>query len=494
MAPIRLFDSLTRRKIELVPRDPPRLGMYVCGVTVYDLCHLGHARCYSVWDTLARHLRARGFLLTYVRNITDIDDRIIQRAGSQDVPTSAVVEKNIAEMYRDFDALGLARPDIEPRAAEHVSEMIRFIAALVERGDAYASDGDVYFAVERFPAYGELSGQPLEDLLAGARVHPGEKKRNPLDFVLWKGAKPGEPWWESPWGRGRPGWHIECSAMSEKYLGPSFDIHTGGKDLVFPHHQNEIAQSQALSGPGTFAKYWLHNGFVNLNEEKMSKSTGNFFTIRAVTDRHDAEALRLFLVQVHYRSPINIEVEERETGAYFPGVADAERRLEYFYTTLQRLDEMVGGADASPGPLWVDAAVMRAAFDEALDDDLNTAVALSALGDAAAAANKLLDDPKSAAKDVRRRTLATLGALLRQSAAILGLLQQRPEQWLLARRARLAAQRGVEEAQIDGLLAERTEARRSRDFARADALRAELAARGIDVMDTPAGTRWRFAP
>jgi cysteinyl-tRNA synthetase len=475
---VRIFDTLKRGKVELEPRQAPHIGLYVCGVTVYDLCHLGHARCYTVWDTLVRHLRARGYEVKFVRNITDVDDRIIKRAAEEKTDTNTVVKKNIAEMYRDFDSLGLLRPDLEPRATEHVAEMIAHIQKLVDRGAAYPSGGDVYFSVDKFADYGQLSGQPLDDLMAGARVEPGEKKKNPLDFVLWKGAKPGEPEWPSPWGPGRPGWHIECSAMSEKYLGTSFDVHTGGKDLVFPHHQNEIAQSQGLTGPGTFAKYWMHNGFVNLNAEKMSKSTGNFFTIRAATDVHDPEALRLFLLSVHYRSPINIEVEQKDGRAYFPGVAESERRLEYFYGAMQRLDDFAG-EETAPVP---ELAKLSQAFAGALDDDLNTAVALATFGELAALANKLGD----------RKKLAAIRPVFRAMAGELGLLQQAPEAWLLARRARLAKARNVDEAEVDQKIGERNAARATKDFKRADELRAELAARGIELMDTPSGTRWRF--
>jgi cysteinyl-tRNA synthetase len=348
--------------------------------------------------------------------------------------------------------------------------------------------------VDRFADYGALSGQSLDDLRAGARVEPGEKKRNPLDFALWKAAKPGEPSWPAPWGAGRPGWHIECSAMSAAYLGESFDLHTGGKDLVFPHHQNEIAQSQALTGPGTFARYWMHNGFVNLKGEKMAKSTGNYFTIRQVTDRHDAEALRLYLLSTHYRSPINIEVEERDGRPYLPAVAEAERRLEYFYTTRERLeDALAGGKDAAPGPLAPGVDGLMGSFGEALDDDFNTALAIATLGEAASLANQLLDDPKGMPKDVRRRTLARLASDLGAMAAELGLLARPPLEFLTAQRSRLARQRGIDEAGIDRLVLERDQARRAKDFARADAIRAELAAQGVELMDTRTGTRWRFA-
>jgi len=483
---IRLFDSLTRRKVELEPRNPPHLGVYVCGVTVYDRCHLGHARVYVVWDTVIRHLRARGYDVTYVRNITDVDDKIIQRAGERGISTEALVEETIAEMQRDFDALGVLPPDVEPRATRHIPEMIAHIEGLIAQGTAYVSEGDVYFAVDRFADYGALSGQSIDELRAGARVEPGEKKRNPLDFALWKAAKPGEPFWEAPWGRGRPGWHIECSAMSSKYLGPSFDIHTGGPDLLFPHHQNEIAQSQSLTGPGTFSKYWMHNGYVNLRGEKMAKSTGNVVWIRQVTERHDAEALRLYLLSIHYRSPINIEIEARDGNLFLPGVAEAERRLEYFYTTLQRLDDLLADARGEDRSPLVDG------FGEAMDDDFNSAVALATMGEAATRANQLLDEPKAVPKAERRSTLLALRQGLRQMGDELGLLARPPQTYLLARRARLAAARRVDEAQVDELLSQRAQARAAKNFARADEIRTQLAERDIEVMDTPAGTRWRF--
>jgi cysteinyl-tRNA synthetase len=476
---VRIFDTLKRAKVDLEPRNPPRLGIYVCGITVYDLCHLGHARVYVVWDTLVRHLRARGYAVNYVRNITDIDDKIIKRAAEAGIDTGALVEKTIGEMHEDFDALGIAKPDVEPRATAHIPEMLAHIQKLVDRGIAYPSAGDVYFSVEKFPDYGQLSGQPLDELMAGARVETGEKKKSPLDFVLWKGAKPGEPSWESPWGPGRPGWHIECSAMSEKYLGPSFDIHTGGKDLVFPHHQNEIAQSQALTGAGTFSKYWMHNGFVNLNAEKMSKSTGNFFTIRAATAVHDAEAVRLFMLSVHYRSPINIEVEQKDERAFFPGIAEAERRLEYFYSTLLRLEDFGQGTEPAAPP---ELAQLQTEFSDALDDDLNTAIAIAKLGELATLANKVAD----------RKKLAAIRPAFRAMSAELGLLAKPPAAWLEARRSRLAAARSVDEKEVDRLIGERNAARTAKDFARADQLRNELAARGIELMDTPSGTRWRF--
>src|SRR5690606_22343359 len=314
---------------ELVPVEPGRIGMYVCGPTVYDMSHLGHARAYVAFDTIARWLRASGYEVELVRNYTDVDDKIIRRAQETGAEPREIAERYIAEFRRDMDALNVRPGDVEPKVTEHMAEIVSMIETLVANGVAYEADGDVYFAVRKFPDYGKLSKRKLEDLMAGARVEPGEKKKDPLDFALWKAAKPGEPAWDSPWGKGRPGWHIECSAMSARYLGKTFDIHGGGKDLVFPHHENEIAQSEAAHHQ-PFAKYWLHNGFVTIQAEKMAKSLGNFVTIRDLLARYDGEALRYFLLSTHYRSPIDFSPE---------GLDAAQARVAYVYETLRRADE-----------------------------------------------------------------------------------------------------------------------------------------------------------
>jgi cysteinyl-tRNA synthetase len=490
---MRLFDTLSKSKVELQPRTPGQLGIYVCGPTVYDLSHVGHARCYVAFDVIVRHLRQSGLQVTFVRNLTDIDDKIIKRAAERGEDPRALSERMSAEFHADMARLGNLPPDVEPRVTEHVPEIVALVQELINRGMAYQAAGDVYFEVEKFNDYGRLSGQPLDDLKAGARVEVDDRKRSPLDFALWKAAKPGEPAWDSPFGPGRPGWHIECSAMSQKYLGDSFDVHGGGKDLVFPHHENEIAQSQGAHGLGTFARYWIHNGFVNFNQEKMSKSLGNFFTIRQVLEYVDPEAMRLFLLSVHYRSPVNFEVAEQDGVVRFPGLEEAWARLDYFYVTAARLaDALQVGKPAGDGPVVAPADTWLAEFTAAMDDDFNTAAALAALQSACTLANKLLDDPKAAAKDVRRRSLERLQRELAAASNTLGLLQQPPQEFLDRRRSMLCRKRGVDGAEVEQQLAGRTAARAAKDFARADEIRAGLLARGIEIMDTPRGTTWRI--
>ena len=342
--PIRLFDSFHKRKVDFVPTVPGRASLYLCGPTVQAAPHIGHARSGIAFDVVRRYLGWSGLEVTFVRNITDIDDKIIRKAAERGVPPEQHAREFTAEYQRAMLGVGNLPPDHEPKVTESIEDIVALIERLVAAGKAYPSGGDVYYAVESFPDYGKLWGQSIDELRAGARVEVDEDKRNPLDFALWKGAKPGEPKWPSPWGEGRPGWHIECSAMILRVLGERFDIHAGGKDLVFPHHENEIAQSQGALGPGSFARYWMHNGFVNFNDEKMSKSLGNVFLVTDMLERYDGESIRLFMVQTHYRSPINFEVAEKDGRPQFPGLDEAERRLDYFYTTLARLDDVVAGA------------------------------------------------------------------------------------------------------------------------------------------------------
>jgi cysteinyl-tRNA synthetase len=456
---LRIYNSLTRRLEAFAPIEPGRVRMYVCGITVYDLCHLGHARMMIAFDVVYRWLQARGYAVTYVRNITDIEDKIIRRALERGISIRALTDEMIAAMHRDLGALGVAQPTHEPRATDFVPQMQDIIQRLQQRGLAYQTDGgDVNFAVRRFPGYGKLSGKSLDELRAGERVAVADDKADPLDFVLWKHAKPGEPpeaQWPSPWGPGRPGWHIECSAMSCALLGEPFDIHGGGLDLQFPHHENEIAQSEGASG-GEFVRTWMHNGFLNIDDTKMSKSLGNFFTIADILQRFDGETLRFFMLRTHYRSPFN-----------FSTVALEETRssLRRLYTALQQAGDV-------PSPPSIDWTEPRAAaFRAAMDEDFNTPVAVAVLFELAA--------------DVNRGQLAA-AAQLKALAGLLGLLRQPPQAWL-------QAGTGMDEVAITSQIAARAMAKAARNFAEADRIRGELQAQGIVLKDGPRGTTWEKA-
>ena len=438
---------------------PGRVKMYVCGMTVYDYCHLGHARVLVVFDTVSRWLRASGFEVDYVRNVTDVDDKIIRRAAENGEPIDRLTARFIDAMHRDAALLGVEPPSHEPRATQFVPAMVDMIQTLVRRGLAYAADnGDVYYAVREFPGYGKLSGKSLEDLRAGERVEVEPHKRDPLDFVLWKAAKPGEPAWDSPWGKGRPGWHIECSVMSEHYLGEHFDIHGGGQDLQFPHHENEIAQSEGAHGH-TFVNYWVHNGFVRVDNEKMSKSLGNFFTIREVLEKtgYHPEVLRFFILRAHYRSPLNYSDQH---------LKDAKQSLDGLYITLR---------DVPPQALEIDWADPYAArFREAMEDDFNTHGAITVLFDLANEANR--------GKSPRQT------GLLRALGGVLGLLQSEPAVYLQGAAAGAGA---CTPERIEQFIADRVAARKAKNFAEADRIRKELADAGIVLEDTPQGTVWR---
>lgn len=475
---LQIYNTLSHSKEPFVPIKGGEVGIYVCGPTVYDMSHIGHARAYVAFDCVTRYLRRR-FKVTYVRNFTDVDDRIIQRAAEVGEPASSVSERFIAEYSKDMEALGVLPADVEPKVTEHIAEIIALVQRLVERGLGYQVDGDVYYAVDKFSSYGRLSRRSLDDMEAGARVEVNEKKHNPMDFALWKSAKEGEPEWESPWGKGRPGWHIECSAMSKKYLGSTFDIHGGGKDLIFPHHENEIAQSEAASGQ-KFVNYWMHNGFVNLDNEKMSKSLGNFFTIRDVLEKFDAQALRYFLLTTHYRSPISFSDAM---------LKEAESRVRYLYDTLKRMDDAVGDGTAVAPHLagWSGDLVSR--FEAAMDDDFNTPKALGEMSEAFRLANDILSKPLD---DVGERTLRAMRAMLRDVGATLGLFLEPPATVLGRMEQRQRAARGIDEAEVERLVAERTAARGAKDFARADALRDELAAMGVVIKDSASGTSWEL--
>ncbi|WP_296697427.1 cysteine--tRNA ligase [Thiocapsa sp. UBA6158] len=462
---LQIHNSLTRRKDPFQPIEPGKVRMYVCGMTVYDYCHLGHARVMVVFDVVYRYLRALGYEVTYIRNITDIDDKIIRRAAEAGEPMQALTERFIRAMHEDSDALGILRPTDEPRATAHMDEILAMIGTLIEKGLAYvAENGDVYYAVARFPGYGKLSGKDPQDLRAGARVEVDEAKRDPLDFALWKSAKPGEPAWESPWGSGRPGWHIECSAMSTCALGSHFDIHGGGADLQFPHHENEIAQSEGATGE-PFVNVWMHNGFVRVNEEKMSKSLGNFFTVREILQRFRPEEVRYFILTSQYRSPLNYDDEHLE---------QARAALTRLYTALRGVPDLAPEAvDASVATPFVER------FHAAMDDDFNTPEALAVLFDLVREVNRIrADDPGAAAGPA---------AVLRRLGGILGILQEDPELYLRGR----ADDGGMSDAQIESLVQARIAARAAKDWAEADRLRKLLSEAGIGLEDGPSGTAWR---
>jgi cysteinyl-tRNA synthetase len=456
---LHIHNNLTKRKEAFTPIDPNNVRMYVCGMTVYDYCHLGHARVLVVFDVVNRYLRKvfGANHVTYVRNITDIDDKIIKRANENHEAIDALTQRFIDEMNKDAAALGVLSPDEEPRATRHIGEIIAMIKTLVDKGFAYqAENNDVYYDVARFEGYGKLSGKQLEDLRAGARVEIVEAKRDPLDFVLWKSAKPGEPYWESPWGNGRPGWHIECSAMSTCCLGNHFDIHGGGLDLQFPHHENEIAQSEAATGE-KFVNVWMHNGFVRVDEEKMSKSLGNFFTIREVLEKYDAEVVRYFILSSHYRSPLNYSDQHLD---------NAKGALTTLYPALRGL----ALSDASDG------GEFERRLDAAMDDDFNTPEAIAVLFELAREVNRLREtDAAQASK---------LGAVLKRLGNDLGLLAREPE-------AFLQSGSGLSAEAVEALIAERVAARKNRDWAASDRIRDQLAAQGIVLEDGAGGTTWR---
>ncbi|RUO45742.1 cysteine--tRNA ligase [Idiomarina aquatica] len=455
---LTLFNTLTREKQTFTPLNPGKVGIYVCGVTTYDFCHIGHARTYVAFDVVVRYLRKLGYSVKYVRNITDLDDKIIRRAMENGEDFHAVTERFIAEMHQDFDALNLLRPDVEPRVTEHMDQIIAMIERLLSNGHAYvASNGDVLFDVSTFADYGRLSRQDLEQLQAGARVEVDNAKTDPLDFVLWKKAKAGEPSWDSPWGPGRPGWHIECSAMNKEHLGETFDIHGGGSDLTFPHHENEIAQS-CCANQSDYVNYWMHSGMVQVDDVKMSKSLGNFFTIRDVLNAYDAETVRYFLLSSHYRSQLNYTQDNLE---------QAHAALERLYTALRGIEPAAASAELRD-PYWQ-------RFSAAMNDDFNAPEAMSVLFDLARELNRV--------RDSQPQQAAQLASVLKELAEVLGLLQQAPEQFLQGDSDDVAL--------IESLIAKRNNARAEKDWAAADAARDELTAMGIVLEDGADGTQWR---
>ncbi|UYA61334.1 Cysteinyl-tRNA synthetase [Pectobacterium sp. F1-1] len=458
---LKIFNTLSRQKEEFKPIHAGQVGMYVCGITVYDLCHIGHGRTFVAFDVVARYLRYLGYSLKYVRNVTDIDDKIIKRAAENGETSDQLTTRMIAEMHADFDALNILRPDAEPRATHHIADIIEMVETLIARRHAYvASNGDVMFSVDTAPGYGVLSRQDLEQLQAGARVEITEVKRNPMDFVLWKMSKPGEPHWSSPWGEGRPGWHIECSAMNCKQLGTHFDIHGGGSDLMFPHHENEIAQSNCAHD-GSYVNYWMHSGMVMVDREKMSKSLNNFFTVRDVLAYYDPETVRYFLMSGHYRSQLNYSEDN---------LKQARAALERLYTALRGTDPEVAAHGGDE---------FEARFREAMDDDFNTPEAYSVLFDMAREVNRLKAEDVQAANQ--------LASALRKLSGVLGLLEQEPEQFL-----QNGAQVDNDEVkEIEALIQQRKDARASKDWALADQARDRLNEMGIVLEDGPQGTIWR---
>lgn len=458
---LHIYDTLSKQKAPFQPIEPNRIKMYVCGVTVYDLCHIGHGRVMVSFDVITRYLRARGWDVTYVRNITDVDDKIIRRAGENGETTDQLTDRMIAAMHQDEASLSVLRPDIEPRATAFIGDIISMVATLIEKGYAYAADnGDVYYRVEKFEGYGKLTNRNIDDMRAGARIEVNDAKESPMDFVLWKSAKAGEVSWTSPWGEGRPGWHIECSAMSKCCLGDSFDIHGGGPDLPFPHHENEIAQSEAANGC-SYANLWMHAGAVRVNNEKMSKSLNNFFTIRDVLQVYNAEIVRYFLSSVHYRSAIDYSEDS---------LKDARAGLERFYQALRGVD-----LAADEGEL---GAQYEARFFAAMDDDFNTPKAFAVLFEIVTELNKASREGSAAA--------GQLAAVLKRLGGIIGLLQQDPEAFLQGE----AKEGELDSGAIEALIVQRAEAKKARDFAESDRIRDELAAQGIILKDSREGTSW----
>lgn len=481
--PIQIYNTLTRKKEPLQPIEEGHVKLYVCGITSYDYCHIGHARSFLVFDMIVRYLRSRGYKVTFIRNFTDIDDKIIKRANEQNVSSEELANRFIDEFYTDTDHLGILRPDLEPKATEHIQEMIELIQELVDKGLAYQSGSDVYFKVEDFSGYGSLSGRNLEDMQAGARIEVNEKKQHPMDFVLWKGSKPGEPKWESPWGQGRPGWHIECSAMSRKYLGETFDIHGGGQDLVFPHHENEIAQSTGSSGK-PFANLWIHHGFVTIRDEKMSKSLNNFLTIREVLEQYPPEVVRLFIFSTHYRNPLDFSEA---------ALNDAEAGLDRMYDCLARI---AGCSQNDKGKSVVSAKdrekieSLEQRFQYAMDNDFNTAQGIGLLFDAIKVMNKIVQVSQSKPSPEDFSLLRKGGETVTVLAEIMGLLRQDPVSYIESKKKKLLKTLELSVEDIEGMIEARAEARKNKDWAESDNIRNKLLEKGIELQDGPDGTTW----
>lgn len=480
---LRIYNTLSKKKELFKPLESGKVRMYVCGPTVYDSCHIGHARSVVVFDVIARYLKSKGFNVTYVRNFTDVDDKIIARANSLGVDPGEISEKYIKEFYHDMDALNVERATIEPKATEHIEDIIKIIVKLIEKNYAYQVNGDVYFSVNAFEGYGKLSRRKLDEMEAGARIDIDTRKRNPFDFALWKAAKPGEPAWDSPWGKGRPGWHIECSAMSTKYLGDTIDIHGGGNDLIFPHHENEIAQSEAASGK-PFVRFWVHNGFVNINQEKMSKSLGNFLMIKDVIKSCHPEAVRFFLLSKHYRSPVDFTDKALD---------EASSGLDKIYALLLRMEEKTDDslpagedtADYSIPDFWK-------LFSGAMDDDFNSARGIGILFDAVRTLNRIMDSNNSLSSG-KKAEIDRAGADILKIGGILGILAESAKTYFDKKKSREIEKKSIDPLIIDKMLQEREAARKAKDWDMADRIRKELEGMNIILEDRPEGTVWKIS-
>jgi cysteinyl-tRNA synthetase len=483
---IQIHNTLSGKKETLQPLEPGHVKLYVCGITSYDYCHIGHARSSLAFDMIVRYLKYRNYKVTFVRNFTDIDDKIIARAQEQQTTSAELANRFINEFYTDMDKLGIDRPDIEPKATEHIQEMTDIISELIAKGMAYQAGNDVYYVVDSFPEYGKLSKRNIDDMKAGARITVNEQKKNPMDFVLWKGSKPGEPTWESPWGPGRPGWHIECSAMSRKYLGETFDIHGGGQDLIFPHHENEIAQSEGANGK-PFAKSWIHHGFVTIRDEKMSKSLGNFLTIRDILEHYHSEILRFFIFSTHYRNPLDFS----ETA-----MRDATVGLERLYECVAAVDSLdpesgvKGAASKLSAKDTKKVAELETRFQEAMDNDFNTAQAQGIFFDTIKTINRIQSkiNGTSAIEDIQ--FLKNGIAVLKKLAAVMGLLREDAQYFLTSRKAKLISDSNIDANAVDVLIAERYQCRLDKNWSRSDEIRDELLAQNIELHDGPDGTTW----
>ncbi len=467
---MKIYNTMTREKQEFVPITPGEVKMYSCGPTVYDYFHIGNARPFIIFDTMRRYLEYIGYKVTFVQNFTDIDDKMINRANNEGITVKELGERFIAEYFKDAEALGIRKADIHPKATENIDAIIDVVKTLEDKSYAYNVNGNVYFRTKKFKEYGKLSHQPLEELEAGARIDVIDDKEDAMDFALWKAQKPGEPAWESPWGMGRPGWHIECSAMVNKFLGASIDIHSGGKDLIFPHHENEIAQSECANGC-SFANYWMHNGYININNQKMSKSLGNFFTIRDITEKYKPEVVRFFMLSAHYRSPVNFSDEL---------MRQAQSAMERVYTCIENLKFLLNASsdrelNERETKLKDALSAAKQRFCDAMDDDLNTADAISAAFDIVSAANKCLSDDGDNAKSIIEDTLKQIHEI----GDVLGLFEEKEE--VLA------------DAEIEALIEKRNDARKNKDWAEADRIRDELKERNIVLKDTPMGVKWSYA-